>query len=53
MRHFFGDVHDLIFADKRHFDVNLCKFGLTVGAQVFVAETLNYLKVAIVAGDHQ
>ena len=38
---------------KRHFDVHLREFGLAVGAEIFVAETTDDLKVAVRAADHQ
>ena len=45
--------HDFVLVDERHFDVNLCEFRLTVGAEVFVAEALGNLEVAVHAGNHQ
>ena len=38
---------------KRHLEVYLGKFGLAVGAQVFVAEAAGYLNIAVVARYHQ
>ena len=36
-----------------HFQINLGEFGLTIGAQVFVAETANDLKILVEARDHE
>ena len=44
---------DLVFAQEGGLDVDLREFGLAVGAQVFVAEALGDLVVAVVAGHHQ
>ena len=49
----FGDTHDVIFADEGHLDVDLGEFGLSIGAQILVAEALDDLEVAVVARDHQ
>jgi hypothetical protein len=38
---------------ERGLDIDLGEFGLAVGAQVFVAETLGDLVVTIEAGHHQ
>ena len=38
---------------KRHFAVYLCELWLTVSAQVFIAETLGNLKIAIESTHHQ
>ena len=38
---------------ERHFAVNLCKFGLTVSAEVFIAEALHDLEVAVKTRHHQ
>ena len=38
---------------KRHLDVDLRELGLTVGAEVLIAEALADLHVAVDAGDHQ
>ena len=49
----FHDLADLFFVEERRFNINLGEFGLTVGTQVFVAEALDDLIVAVEAGDHQ
>ena len=38
---------------ERHFEVDLGELGLAVGAQIFIAETADNLKVALVSADHQ
>ena len=37
----------------RHLQINLGKFRLTVGTQIFVAEAAHDLKISVEAGDHQ
>ena len=49
----FHDLADFFFLEERRFDINLGEFGLTVGAEVFVAEALDDLVVAVEAGNHQ
>ncbi len=44
---------DVFRVDKRHFQIELRELGLAVGSQVFVAETLGDLDVAVKTGDHQ
>ncbi len=44
---------DLFLGEERGFDVDLRELGLAVGAQVFVAEALGDLVVAVEAGHHQ
>ena len=51
--HAFEEVDDVILLHKRHFAVNLCKFRLTVGTQVFVTEAFGYLEVTVETGNHQ
>jgi hypothetical protein len=53
LRHVFGDVHDLVLVQERGLDIDLGEFRLAVGAQVFVAEALGDLVVAVEAGHHQ
>ena len=43
----FGNGHNLLFISKAHLKVDLRKLGLTVGAQVFVAEAAHDLEVAV------
>ncbi len=49
---FKGLEHILLF-DERHLTVDLGEFRLTVGAEVFIAETADNLEVAVHAGHHQ
>ena len=51
--HVFHDVADFLLGEERGFDINLGKFGLTVGAEVFVTEAFNDLVVAVKTGNHQ
>ena len=51
--HAFGQAHDVLFIEEAGLDVDLGEFRLAVGAQVFVAEALGDLVVAIEAGHHQ
>ena len=51
--HALEHVTNVLFTQKGRFDIDLREFGLTVGAQVFVAEALGDLVVTVVAGDHQ
>ena len=46
-------AHHVVGLDERHLDVELRELGLAVGPQVFVAETLRHLHVAVEAGHHQ
>ena len=51
--HVLEDLADLEFAQERGFAIDLGEFRLTVGAQVFVAEALGDLVVAVEARHHQ
>ncbi len=51
--HFLDQGGDLVLVHERGLEVDLGEFGLAVGAQVLVAEALDDLVVAIVAGHHQ
>ena len=46
-------LHDLFLRQERGLDVELRELGLTIGAQVLVAETFDDLVVAVEARDHQ
>jgi len=46
-------MHDVLFFDKGHFDIELGEFGLAIRAEVFIAEAADDLVVAIEAGDHE
>ncbi|CAM2152284.1 conserved hypothetical protein [Paraburkholderia tropica] len=52
-RHIFEQVTDFLLAEERRFAVDLREFRLTVCAQIFVAEALDDLVVAIEVRDHQ
>src|SRR5579875_339731 len=45
--------HNLLGCGTGHFHVDLGKFGLPVGSQILVAETLGDLVVTVESGDHQ
>ena len=49
----FEHIQNVFAFDERHFAVDLRKFRLTVGPQVFVAETAHDLEIAVVTGHHQ
>jgi hypothetical protein len=51
--HALEHVADFFLAQERGFDIDLREFGLAVGTQVFVAEALGDLVIAVVAGHHQ
>ncbi|MNF90154.1 hypothetical protein D3C84_727080 [compost metagenome] len=51
--HVLGNAHDVAFIEEAGLDVDLGEFRLAIGAQVFVAEALGDLVVAIEAGHHQ
>ena len=44
---------DVVLGDEAHLQVHLGELGLTVGAQVLVAEAAGDLEVAVKAGQHQ
>ena len=47
LHHTLKELQHVFLLYKRHFAVDLSKFGLTVGAKVFVAEALGYLEIAV------
>ena len=49
----FERAHDIVLVHERHLDIDLGELGLTVGAQVLVAEALGNLVVALDAADHE
>ena len=51
--HTFKDIQHIFLLNETHFAVNLCKFRLTVGTQVFVAETFHDLEITVETGNHQ
>ena len=51
--HFFEGVQNVVLCYKRHFTVYLCELGLAVSTQVFIAEALCYLEVAIHSCHHE
>ena len=51
--HFLEQAANVLLVQKRGFDIDLREFRLAVGAQVFVAEALGDLVVAVKAGHHQ
>jgi len=48
-----GNGHNLFFVGKAHFQVNLGKLRLTVGAQIFIAKTAHNLKIPVHASHHE
>ena len=51
--HFLVQAHQGFFINERSLDVHLGKLGLTIGTQIFIAETLGNLVVAIYTRHHQ
>ena len=51
--HVFDEGQDFVLVHEGHFHVELGKFRLTVGTQVFIAEAAGDLVVTVHAGDHQ
>src|SRR5690554_466332 len=51
--HALGQPHDVLFIEKAGLDVDLGKFRLAVGTQIFVTEALGDLVVTIKTGHHQ
>ena len=49
----FEQVEDVLLLDKRHFAIDLGELGLTVGAEVLIAETAHNLEVTVHASHHQ
>ena len=49
----FKGLENVLLGDERHLAVNLGELGLTVGTEVFVAEALDNLEVAVEASHHQ
>ena len=49
----FGYLHDLLFGDEGHFQIELGKLGLAVGTEVLIAEAADNLEVFIVASSHE
>ena len=49
----FDQREDQRLRGKRDFDVDLRELGLPIGAQVFVAEALDDLEVAVEPANHQ
>ena len=48
-----GHLDNIVLTAERHLDIYLCKLGLTVCAQILVAEAAGYLHITIKAGEHQ
>ena len=49
----FHDPGDFRFVEEGGFNINLGEFGLTIGAQILIAEALGDLVVTVEAGNHQ
>ena len=47
------DVDHIVDIDKRELHIRLCELGLSVGAQILIAEALRDLEVAVETGAHQ
>ncbi len=53
VEHVLDRGHHIVLLDEAHLHVHLRELGLTVGAQVLVAEALGHLVVALHAADHE
>src|SRR5450830_42437 len=51
--HFLEHVTNILFTQKRGLNINLCEFGLTVSAQVFITKALGDLVITIETRHHQ
>ena len=51
--HTFEKFDYIVLLYERHFTVDLCKFRLTVGTQIFVTETFCNLEITVETGNHQ
>ena len=49
----FEHLKHVFLLNERHLAVNLCELGLTVGAEVFVAETFDNLEITVEPADHK
>ena len=47
------DGDDILLVGEGHFKVDLRELGLTVGAEVLIAEAAGDLEIAVKAGIHQ
>ena len=46
-------LYHIVLFHEAHFAVNLSELRLTVGAEVFVAEALGNLEIAVIAAHHE
>ena len=46
-------LHDVVLGDVGHLEVDLSELGLTVGAEILVAEAAGDLEVSVEAREHQ
>ena len=51
--HAVHERENVFHLDKRHLNIQLSEFRLTVGAEVFVTETARQLNVTVVSGNHE
>ena len=49
----FHNLHQVVFVDEGHLDVDLGEFRLSVRTQIFVSEALDDLIVAVESGYHE
>ena len=49
----FGERQNVLALDERRLNIDLCKFRLTIGPQIFIAETACDLEVAVEAAAHE
>ena len=46
-------LHHIAWLDERHLHIELGKLGLAIGAQIFIAETLDDLEISVEPADHE
>ena len=51
--HSIGKFKYHILSDKRHFNINLCKFGLSISSEIFISKTPAQLEVPVHTTNHQ
>src|SRR3982751_4188946 len=49
----FDDLKDLLLLRKRHFEINLGEFGLTIRTKVLVPEAAHNLEIAFISAQHR
>src|SRR3989338_7401565 len=53
MKYFFIHLHDILGLHKRHFQIKLSEFRLTIPTLVLIAKTTSHLKILVHARHHK